>query len=164
MTITASQTIYGPAQTSSLDAPLKKKTRTTSATRDFTKPLTRYYYSQIREPYPLHEKYDLQEVHGCKFSRFDAHIIKVNRIDPPDETIKADLPVYFLYHADHQRWLIIKCPTSKNYEETWYNAIEKNEMTPNPYSNIVSWTEFLEKACDDAEGEKSLSKLEPTNI
>ena len=59
--------------------------------------LTRYYYSKIKKPYPLHEKYNFQEVHSCKFSRFDAHIIKATRIHRQDMTINVDLPVYFLY-------------------------------------------------------------------
>ena len=94
-TIAASATIYRPALTSSPDAPPKKKTRTTLPTRDFIEPPTRYNYSQIKKPYPLHEKYDLQEVLGCKFLRFDAHNIKTNRIDRPDETINIDLPIFF---------------------------------------------------------------------
>ena len=40
-TITASPTIYRPAPTSSPDAPLKKKSRTASPTRDFFEPPTR---------------------------------------------------------------------------------------------------------------------------
>ena len=82
------------------------------------------------------------------FSRFDAHIIKASRTDRPDETINVDLPVYFLYHTNHKRWLIIKGPMSKNYEEAWYDAIEKRiEMMPNPYDNIVTWVEFLKRVC-----------------
>ena len=70
--------------------------------------------------------------------------------------------VYFLYHVQHNSWLIIKGPTSKRYEETWYDAIEKIETTPNPYNSIISWIGFLEKACEDPEkGERSLCKLEP---
>ena len=135
----ASPIVYRPAPTSSPDPPPKKKTRIASPTRDFTEPPTRYYYSQIKKPYPLHEKYDLQEVHGCMFWRFDAHIIKANRIDRPDETINVELPVYFLYQAELKGWLVIKGPASKNYEENWYDAIEKKiETMPNPYNNIVS--------------------------
>ena len=106
--------------------------------------------------YPLHEKYGLQEVHGCKFRRFDANIIKATRIDRPDETINLGLSVYLLYHSDHKRWIIIKGPTFKNYEEAWYDAIEKIETTPNPYDNIVTWIEFLEKVCEDPDSESSL--------
>ena len=135
-----------------------------SPTRDFIEPPTRYYDSQIKKPYPLHEKYDLLEVHGCEFSRFDAHIIKATRIDQPDQTINVDLPVYFLYHSAHKRRLIIKVRTSKNYEEAWYDAIGKKiETTPNPYDKIVTWVEFLERVCEDPTGDRSLYRLEPAD-
>ena len=67
-------------------------------------------------------------------------------------------------YTTQKKWLIINVPTSKNYEETWYDAIDKKiETTPNPYDNIVTWVEFLEKVCEEPEGERSLCELEPAN-
>ena len=63
MVMTASPAIYRQAPTSSPDAPPKKKPRIRSPTTT-TKIPTMYFRIDIESEYPLHEKYDLQDVYS----------------------------------------------------------------------------------------------------
>ena len=73
-TMTASPTIYRPAPTSSPDAP-PKKPRTKSLTTTAKIP-TQYFRISIESEYPLHEKFDLQDIYSVKYKA----IIKANRL------------------------------------------------------------------------------------
>ena len=79
MTITTSPTVYRPAPTSFPDVPPKKpmtKSPTTTA-----KIPTQYFRIDIDSEYPLHEKYDLQDVYSVKYKA----IVKANRLQRDDE-------------------------------------------------------------------------------
>ena len=113
--ITPSPIIQRPATPPpSPESPPTKKQRTKSPTTN-TAP-TQYFHVDIEKEYPLHEKYDLQDVTSTKFKA----IAKAQRLPRDDEEINVDLPVYFVYHRDNQHWTLIKGPTSKFYDEVWY--------------------------------------------
>ena len=68
-------TIYKPAPSSSPDAPQRRKQGLLHQPE--TSPTLQRDITTTRSRSRTHnEKYDLHEVHGCKFSRFDANIIK----------------------------------------------------------------------------------------
>ena len=60
-------------------------------------------------------KYDLHEVYETNFKNFEAMVVKAQRLPRPDETLTVDLPVFFLFHLEHENWYLIKGPTPKNY-------------------------------------------------
>ena len=109
--ITPSPIIQRPATPPpSPESPPTKKPRTKSSATN-TAP-TQYFHVDIEEEYPLHEKYDLQDVTSTKFKA----IAKAQRLPRDDEEINVDLPVYFVYHRDNKHWTLIKGPTSKFYD------------------------------------------------
>ena len=99
-TIQPSPIITRPATPPPLspESPPTKKPRTKSpATK--TAP-TQYFHVNIEEEYPLHKKYDLQDVISTKYKA----IAKAQRLPRDDEEINVDLPVYFVFHRDNQHW------------------------------------------------------------
>ena len=65
--------------------------------------------------YPIHEKYDLQEVYNVRMMNSDTVVVKAQRLQRPDETINIDLPAFFMYklNASDKKWVMVKGPTSK---------------------------------------------------
>ena len=82
---------------------------------------TQYFRIHTEREYPLHKKYDLQDVYSVKYKA----IIKDNRLQWDDKDFNVDLPVFFVYHRDNQHWTLAKGPPSKNHDECWYSYIEK---------------------------------------
>ena len=58
----------------------------------------------MEDEYPLHEKYDLQDVHATTYKV----IIEANRQPREDEEINSDLPAYFVYYRENKYWVFIK--------------------------------------------------------
>ena len=81
---------------------------------------THYFHINIEDEYPLHEKYDLQDVHATTYKV----IIKATGLPRGDEELNIDLPVFFVYQKENKHWLQIKGPTSKFYDDPWYSNIE----------------------------------------
>ena len=71
--------------------------------------------------------YDLQGVINVKMTDADVVIVKAHRLQRPDETIKIDLPDFFVYqlNARYKKWIMINGPTSKYYVEHICEDIEK---------------------------------------
>ena len=107
-----------------------------------------YFHVDIEEEYPLHEKYELQDVTSTKFKA----IAKAARLPRDDEEINVDLPVYFVYHRDNKHWTLIKGPTSKFYDEVWYEYIEQLYKRGTKQRNSAYWYDTLEKSCSDPLG------------
>ena len=113
------------------------------------------------KPFPLHDKCDL---HQPSFENFEALIVKAQRLPRTDKTLNVDLPVFFLFHQDHENWYFIKGPTSKLYYEEYHTAIEKKTETSSMLHDII-WYNFFEQACKDPEGtDHKLHRLVPPNI
>ena len=128
------------------ESPPTKKPRTKSpATK--TAP-TQYFHFNTEKEYPLHEKYDLQDVISTKYKA----IAKDQRLPRDDEEINVDLPVYFVFHRDNQHWTLIKGPTSKYYEEIWYEYIEELYKRGVKQRNSAYWYDILEQSCSDPLG------------
>ena len=130
------------------EIPPAKRTRTKS--RKYTsKQPTRYFHVKIEDEYPLHEKYNLQDVHATTYKV----IIKATRIPREDEELNIDLPVFFVYQKENRHRLQIKGPTSKFYDDPWYSNIEMlmaaNGMRQ---TNTAHWYDVLEKSCQDPLG------------
>ena len=124
------------------ESPPTKKPRTKSpATK--TAP-THYFHVDIEEEYPLHEKYDLQDVTSTKYKV----IAKAQRLPRDDEEINVDLPVYFVFHRDNQHWTLIKGPTSKFYDEIWYGYIEELYKRGTKQRNSAYWYDTLTSFSD----------------
>ena len=82
------------------EIPPAKRTRTKSPKYTSKQP-TRYFHVKIEDEYPLHEKYDLQDVHATTYKV----IIKATRIPREDEELNIDLPVFFVYQKENRHWL-----------------------------------------------------------
>ena len=145
--ITPSPIIKRPATPpTSPESQPTKKPRTKSPAMN-TAP-TQYFHVDIEEEYPLHEKYDLQDVTPTKFKA----IAKAQRLPRDDEEINVDLPVYFVYHRDNQHWTLIKGPTSKFYDEVWYDYIEELYKRVTKQRKSAYWYDTLEQSCSDPLG------------
>ena len=132
--ITASPIIQRPATPPpSPESPPTKKPKTKSPTTN-TAP-KQYFHVDIEEEYPLHEKYDLQDVISTKYKA----IAKPQRLPRDDEEINVDLPVYFVFHRDNQHWTLTMGPTSKFYDEIWYEHIEELYKRGAKQRNSAYW-------------------------
>ena len=105
--------------TPSPETPRAKRPRTKSPKYTNKQP-TQYFHVNIEDEYPLHEKYDLQDVHATTYKV----IIKATRLPREDKELNIDLPVFFVYQKENKHWLQIKGPTSKFYDDPWYTNIE----------------------------------------
>ena len=67
-----------------------------------------------------------------------------------------------MFHMEYEDWFFIKGPTSKQYHEEYYTAIEKKIETSPTIENVISWYGFLEETCNEPEGtEHKLHRLVP---
>ena len=109
-------------------------------------------------PYPIHEKYDLQEVFCVQIQKKNVVVIITQRLQRDDEEINVDVPTSFLHQPWKKNWLLIKGPTSKYYVNVFYTALEK-VTTGRPQKNIIAWLEFLERSCNDPDGKVPFHKI-----
>ena len=99
-TITASPTITRPAPApASPESPPSKKPRKKSPEPAKDRPIL-CCYDAYEEPFPIHEKYDLQDALSNKLHGKDAAIIKAQRLSREEDEMNIDLPAYFL----HRPW------------------------------------------------------------
>ena len=92
--------------------------------------------------FPLHVKYDLDEVvSGTTKDRRKYYIVKANRLPRFEEEINLDLPAYFmLIHKEKDprlRWLFVKGPTSNVFNKKLYEKMEKFYQQARPYGDAV---------------------------
>ena len=74
--------------------------------------------------YPLHEKYDLDEVVTDQLPNKTRYIIiRAYRLPRQEANFNVDLPAYFLHFLGTPTWYLAKGPTSKYYHENIYNDI-----------------------------------------
>ena len=91
--LTPSPCIKKPAAPApSPETPRAKRPRTKSPKYTNKQP-TQYFHVNIEDEYPLHEKYDLQDVNATTYKV----IIKATRLSREDEELNIDLPVFFVY-------------------------------------------------------------------
>ena len=101
--------------------------------------------------FPLHEKYDLDEVvSGTTKVRRKYYIVKANRLPRFEEEINVDLPAYFMHvHKEKDprpRWLFVKGPTSKAFNKKLYERIEKFYQQARPCGDAVYWYDLLDRS------------------
>ena len=138
--ITPSPTIITPTTPPHFpESPPSKKPRTKSPATN-TAP-TQYFHVDIEEEFPLHEKYELQDVTSTN--------LKAIAKSTPDN---VDLPVYFVYHRYNKHWTLIKGPTSKFCDVVWYEYIEQFYKRGTKHRNSAYWYNTLEKSCSDPLG------------
>ena len=160
-TITASPTIIRPAPApASPESPPSKKPRKKSPEPAKDRPIL-CCYDAYEEPFPIHEKYDLQEALSNKLHGRDVAIIKAQRLPREEEEMNIDLPAYFLHRPWKQDWLFIKGPTSKYFHEEFYNKMEELAESGKSQSNIISWFGFLERSCSDPSGKYRFVRVAP---
>ena len=99
--------------------PPSRKPRTKSPKYTTRQP-KQYFHDKMENEYPLHEKYDLQDVYATA----NNVIVKATRQPREGEEINIDLPAFVVYHRQNKHWLLTKGPTSKFYDDPWYNNIE----------------------------------------
>ena len=147
--LTPSPNIKKPeTPTPSLEIPRAKRPRTKSPKYTSKQP-TQYFHANTEDEYPVHEKYDLQDVHATTYKV----IIKATRLPREDEELNIDLPVFFIYQKENKHWLQIKGPTSKFYDDPWYSNIEMlMGATVVRQTNTAHWYDVLEKSCQDPLG------------
>ena len=147
--LTTSPSIKKPATpTPSPEVPRAKRPRRKSPKYTSKQP-RQYFHAKIEDEYPLHEKYDLQDVHTTTYKV----IIKATRLPWEDKELNIDLPVFFVYQKENKHWLQIKGPTSKFYDDLWYSNIEMlMGETSVRQTNMAHWYDVLEKSCQDPLG------------
>ena len=147
--ITPSPTIQRPATPPpSPETPPPKKPRTKSPKT--TRQPKEYFHVNVEEEYPLHEKYDLQDIYATSHKV----IVKAARQPREDEEISIDLPAYFVYQRENKHWLLVKGPTSKFYDDPWYTTMERLIETHSvQQTNTVYWYDTLEESCRDPLGD-----------
>ena len=147
------------ASTSPVSPP--KKSRTQSPSAPANKKKNRTCYDSFDFSYPIHEKYDLQEVYNVRMMNSDTVIVKAQRLQRPDEMINIDLPALFMYklNTSDKKWVMVKGPTSKFYIENIYEHIEKKLEKGTQQKNIISWYDYLEQACAEPGGQIRLYRL-----
>ena len=141
-TIQPSPIITRPPQaTSTSPVSPTKKSRTQSPPAPANKKKNHTRYDSFDFSYPIHEKYDLQEVYNVHMMNSDTVIVKAQRLQRPDETINIDLPAFFMYklNASDKKWVMVKGPTSKFYVENIYEHIEKKLEKGTQQRSIISW-------------------------
>ena len=98
--------------------------------------------------YPLHEKYDLDEVViDQQPDKTKYIIIRAYRQLRQEEKFNVDLPAYFIRFIGTSAWYLAKGPTSKYYHENNYNDIEKRFKRVDPVDNAIRWYDDLDHSC-----------------
>ena len=121
----------------------------TKSPKYISKQPTQYFHTNIEDRYPLHEKYDLKDIHVTTYKI----IIKATRLPREDEELNISLPVFFVYQKENKYWLQIKVPTSKFYDDPRYSNIEMlMGATGVRQTNMAYWYDVLEKSCQDLLG------------
>ena len=141
------------------ESPPSKKVKKGSPAPATDRPIQDCSY-HYEEEYPVHEKYDLQEVLSNKLHGNDVAIIKAQRI-PEEDEMNIDLPAYFFHRPWKKDWLLIKGPTSKYHHEEFYTKMEELAESGKPQKNIISWFDFLERSCGDPSGKYPFVREEP---
>ena len=141
--LTPSPCIKKPATPApSPETPRPKRPRMKSPKYTNKQP-TQFFHVNIEDEYPLHEKYDLQDVHATTYKV----IIKATRLPREDEELNIDLPVFFVYQKENKHWSQIKGSTSKFYDDPWYTNIEMlMGATGVRQTNMAYWYDVLEKS------------------
>ena len=142
------------------ESPPSKKPRKKSPEPAKDRPILCCYVA-YEEPFPIHEKYDLQDALSNKLHGKDVAIMKAQRLPREEEEMNIDLSAYFLHRSWKQDWLFIKGPTSKYYHEEFYNRMEELAESGKSQSNIISWFGFLERACSDPSGKYRYVRVAP---
>ena len=101
--------------------------------------------------FPLHEKYDLDEVvSSITRDKRKYYIVKANRLPRFEKELNVDLPAYFMHihkEADPRpRWLFVKGPTSKAYNKKLYEKIERFYKQARPCGDAVYWIDLLDRS------------------
>ena len=101
--------------------------------------------------FPLHEKYDLDEVvSGITRDKRKYYIVKANRLPRFEEELNVDLPAYFMHiHKEEDprpRWLFVKGPTSKAYNKIPYEKMERFYKQARPCGDAVCWIDLLDRS------------------
>ena len=130
----------GMAQRRRAPSPPPKKMRVRSTLQD---PGRELIAGQGRV-YPIHEKYDLDEVVTDQLPDKTKYIIiRAYRQPRQEEKFNIYLPAYFLCFLGTPTWYMAKGPTSKNYHENNYKDIEGWFGRAVPVDNAVLWYDDL---------------------
>ena len=105
----------------------------------------------VGRAFPLHEKYDLDEVvSGTIKDKRKYYIVKANRLPRLEEEINVDLPAYFMHiHKEKDprpRWLFVKGPTSKAFHKKLYEKMGKFYQQARPSGDAVYWYDLLDRS------------------
>ena len=103
------------------ESPCAKKPRIKSPKHTTRHPM-QFFHINIEDDYPLHEKYDLQDVYPTTYKA----VVKATRQPRDEEEINIDLPAYFVYHSENKHWIFIKGPTSKYSRLVISNSLISN--------------------------------------
>ena len=110
--------------------------------------LMQYFDVDIEEEYPLHEKCELQNV-TLQISRLS------QKLQDYQETTKRSTSTYQSILSTIETTDIgrsSKGPTSKFYDEVWYEYIEQLYKRGTKQWNSAYWYDTLEKSCSDPLG------------
>ena len=138
--------------------PPPKMQRTKSPERQSVKAQEKTAHEKIisapgRPEWPLHEKYDLDEVVTDKLPDGPQYIIiRAYRQQREGEEFNVDRPAYFCRFLNDAKYYFFKGPMSKYFHEANYTDIEGRFKRGKAVSNRILWYDNLSNASVGKEG------------
>ena len=109
-----------------------------------TRQPTQYFHIRMGDEYPLHEKYDLQDIHTTTYKL----IIEATWQPREGEDIRNDLLAFFIYHWENKILDFHQGAKNKYYDGPWYSYKEMLKCSTGiQQTNTAYWYNILEQSC-----------------
>ena len=123
---------------------------------------TKCFLSGCSKSYPIHEKYDLDEVRTLRMANGrQGTIIRAYRLPDEDGKTTEEAPVYFTDVEEQPYWYFLKGYSSKYYSKRFFDDIQEKFTRATPVDNNMLWYDDLERCCAGTDHPKRLARLGP---
>ena len=120
------------------------------------------FLSGCGKSYPIHEKYDLDEVRTLHMNNGrQGIIVKAYRLPDEDGKTTEEAPVYFTYIEEQPYWYFLKGYSSKYYSKRFFDDIQEKFAGATPVDNNMLWYDDRERCCAGTDHPKRLARLGP---
>ena len=120
------------------------------------------FLSGCGRSYPIHEKYDLDEVRTLRMANGrQGTIIRAYRLPDEDGRSTEEAPVFFTAIESQPYWYFLKGPSSKYYSKRFNDDIQEKFAGATPVDNNMIWYDDLERCCAGTDHPKRLARLGP---
>ena len=120
------------------------------------------FLSGCGKSYPIHEKYDLDEVRTLRLvNGKQGTIIRAYRLPDEDGSTTEEAPVYFTYIEEQPIWYFLKGYSSKYFSKRFFDDIQEKFTRATPVDNNMLWYDDLERCCAGTDHSKRLARLGP---